>query len=156
MDETKNSVCSRDSANFFPVDKAEKMVLNFGQIGQKKQTFDDNPNLRNVFIIGCEVHSITDVTTTPDGNAMMPLVDMKKGFLTLVYDKRENVDSLPLLSLNRPLNDGKILSINRKVIDFPKSFVNFSDGGVSVANTNVFLTFYYRELTKEEEKEILR
>ena len=144
---------SRDSANFFPVDKAESVILT-AALAQKKIDIGDQPNLRNVFIIGVEIHNFAQVPITPDGDANITAVDFSKGFLTLAYNKKENIQALPLTTLNRPLNDGRILSINRKVIDFPKSFISFPDGIATAGN--VFMTFYYRELTQEEEKEVLR
>ncbi len=112
---------------------------------QTRNYFKEIENLRNKKIKVIDTYPVGSVTNGPSGAALVNATAYKKGFLVLSSKGKEAVNRIPLAALDPTQNNGRRLLFDEIVIDFPKSYVEFTElTGVVAAEVAMF-NFYFSE-----------
>lgn len=126
----------------------ELVVMEIFSASQKRIQFDDNPNLRNVLVLGVSVREVSEIPNAPNGQ---PLEDPKSAFFTFVQNNTEQVFSqLPVIEAMPKYNNGNKLELKGHYINFPKSYVEFSQAFTPTPGNALVMTFYYAPIKHED------
>ena len=114
---------------------AEAQVTGSVAVGKKYQ-FLEIPNLsrNNITLYGFEVYSATQLTNTPNGNAVIAAADIPNVVLSFRdTNKVEFVYQVPTFSLIRSNVGGFITMITPRLINLTDSYIQLTAvGGISV------------------------
>lgn len=126
----------------------ELVSINIQSAGQPRHYFKEQDLLRGKYIWGIDLHNLLYIFTAPvvlDGGAFINETAKKNGFLVLVgRDKNgvEIINRVPLPNLSAYEMYGKRFEFEPMIIDWPKSYVHFSDLAALVANEEILFGFY--------------
>lgn len=124
---------------------AEAQVTGSVAVGKKYQ-FLEIPNLsrNNILLYGFEVYSATQLSNTPNGNAVIAAADIQNVVLSFRdVNKVEFVYQVPTYSLIRANVGGFITMITPRLINLTDSYIQLTAvGGISV-NEVLAVNLYY-------------
>ena len=124
---------------------AEAQVTGSVAVGKKYQ-FLEIPNLsrNNILLYGYEVYSATQLSNTPNGNAVIAAADIQNVVLSFRdVNKVEFVYQVPTFSLIRSNVGGFITMITPRLINLTDSYIQLTAvGGISV-NEVLAVNLYY-------------
>lgn len=141
------------NANYLPVAQrtylTEIKLQNAIAVGQRIP-FLDVPELSQrglgAMIYAIECFNATDLSVSPNGNAVCPLVTGM--VVTFAEEATETVFQYPCNDLRPANNSGLIRMFNNKKINLPKSYITlFSVAGIA-QNQSVLFNFYYATVTR--------
>lgn len=125
--------------------------LNLPTIGLgQRYTFLDVPQLRYnaVIIDGLEAFTSTQLTTSPNGKAIITDAASLGIVLTFVVNETEEVYQIPYYTLVSGNNAGLIREFGNKRINLVKSYATILNiAGLTAAQSLIF-NFYYKKLNK--------
>ncbi len=121
----------------------EIKLVNAPSVGQKVP-FLDVPQLRNVYTVGIECFTATQLTRSPNSNAVVTVVTGM--VLTLAINNTEEVFQIPCIDLVPGSNSGLIRMFKNKIVNLPKSYITIFDTGVLAQNEAVVFNFIYEKM----------
>lgn len=101
--------------------------------------------MNNKKIVAVETFNATQVSKSPNGESVVSASDAAMGFLTLDVGGNQNIQQLPLQSLNVAVNGGHLREFDNLVINQDKCFVSFSTPSELTAGEAVLINFYYTD-----------
>lgn len=109
-----------------------------------KVPFLDVPQLRNVYTVGLECFTATQLTVSPNSNTVVTAVTGL--VLTLAVNNTEEVYQIPCIDLVPGSNSGLIRLFKNKTVNLPKSYITILDtSGLSI-NQAVLFNFIYEKM----------
>lgn len=103
----------------------------------------------NCTITGIELINPTELAKAPNGDTTLDVSYYKYGILKIANLKREVIAELPLTSLIRTNNNGKLKFTNFNDQVWQNCFVEFMDGGFSSPTIPLLFNVYYVPKIKE-------
>lgn len=149
-----------------PRKRTETVALNISNSGANKFNFDDQPNLRNRRIIAVSARTFEEIPKDFNGQDVLPTNILKNMFATFVENNTEETFSkIPFADLcpgnvaaGVGGNNGCQFEFDAAFINFPKSYISFSDSAALAAalaggSKSVIFTFTYEPITESEYRE---
>jgi hypothetical protein len=103
----------------------------------------------NCTITGIELVSRTELVAAPNGDGTLDDIYYNKGILYIANLKRDTIAELPLTSLIRDLNNGKLKFTNFNDQVWQNCYLEFTDGGFSSPTIPLLFNVYYVPKIKE-------
>jgi hypothetical protein len=128
-----------------PIIRSYLTELNLGNTlpgNNTNLTFNDYPQLRDIFICGVQVFDINQVTVSPSGRVIVPALT---GIVLTLLDKdnMEQVYQYPLYDLNPFNNAGFYRDFRPFPLQLTKSYVTILDNTGLAANESIIFNFLY-------------
>jgi len=120
----------------------------------------DQPNLRNMKIMGVEAYTIDVTPASPlSGTAVISATDLKKIYLTLQDNAGDQfINLLPLGTLKSIQSEGEFPNIERdfksftgQIVNYPKSFLTMSSALANGGALVVLLSITYLDPNKNSQ-----
>jgi hypothetical protein len=108
-----------------------------------KYPFSEVQNISGRKILGVEAHLLSNVSLSPNGEALCNATAQKYAYLTLSSGGKEIIKDMPVNSLVATNRNGLIFEMEGSIITLPKSYIQFSKATDIVSGEVVLLTFYY-------------
>jgi hypothetical protein len=123
-----------------PITKSEYVEVVISDITLREFPFPKTlTTLENGKIVAIEAHRSGVLPEAPSGAAMVNDAAFKKAFLILrVGDARDDINKMPLTSLDVTANDGKLKEFGKLEVDFSQSRVVVSSAGAPLVANEVF------------------
>ncbi len=144
MGKRDKKIMDIDPSNIFHVENNELVSLEIRSIAVAKHLFLDQPHLRNKLITAIDFHKKASVAVDINGKALINADAVKDGFLVLHIEGRERV-TLPLSSLIRADNNGRVFPLGLFDVDWSKSYAFFGSVGDLVINEVLLFSIFYEE-----------
>lgn len=128
--------------------RQQNVVVPITNASLKRIQFGDIPNLRDRLIMSVAVRTSTEILFTPNGET---LEDPRGCFMTLIENNTDEVFSqIPLAEAMPQLNNGNMLEFNGLFVNFPKSYIEFSQAFTPTVGRAIFLVFYFAPISFKE------
>ena len=124
---------------------AEAQITGSVAVG-KKYNFLEIPNLsrNNILLYGFEVYSATQLTNTPNGNAVIAAADIPNVVVSFRdTNKVEFVYQVPTFSLIRANVGGFITMITPRLINLTDSYIQLTAAGTISVDEVLAVNLYY-------------
>lgn len=112
-----------------------------------RYAFPDLPKLRYTALQAVTAFTANSISVSPLGNALVTIADMKKAYLTLYINERQDAYRIPLIELNRVQNSSTdpfvrgLFEFQGQKVTWDKSYVEF--GSTPTLSTTVNLSFLF-------------
>lgn len=103
----------------------------------------------NCTITGIELINPTELSNAPNGDTTLDVSYYNKGVLYIANLKRETIAEIPLTTLIRTNNNGKLKFTNFNDQVWQNCYVEFMDGGFSAPTIPLLFNVYYVPKIKE-------
>lgn len=123
----------------------EAQIVGTAAAGKKYQ-FTEVPNIsrNNIIIYGFEAFTSTQLSTTPNNNAVVAVGVADQICVTLVdSENRERIYQLPYYTAIRSLNGGFVLMVQPFVLNLTRSYIQLTDATGVVSNSVASINLYY-------------
>lgn len=116
---------------------------------QTRWSFPDQPKLRYTALQALTTFTSGSVTTSPLGNAIITVANLKLAYLTLYANDRNDVYRVPMIELNRVQNSAtdpfvrSLFEFNGMKITWEKSYVEFASAPTISSAQSIILGVYY-------------
>ena len=116
---------------------------------QTRWAFPDQPKLRYTSLQAITTFTATSVTTSPLGNAVITVANIKLAYLTLYANDRNDVYRVPMIELNRVQNSStdpfvrSLFEFNGMKITWEKSYIEFASAPTIAGAQSILLGVYY-------------
>ena len=124
------------------VKNLENIELVVDNVNKTKFTFPDIENLRGKKVKIIDIPSVTELTVTPLGHANVNSTVYSKSFLVLNVGGKEQVNRIPLKSLN-PFANNTRLFFDDLVIDWTRSYIEVGNTTGLVADEAFYLNVFF-------------
>lgn len=112
----------------------------------KKYQFTDVPNIsrNNIIAYGFEVFTSTQLSTTPNNNAVIASGVQDQLVITLIdNNNKELIYQLPYYTAIRSLNGGFVLMVKPFILNLTRSYIQLTDATGVSENQVASLNLYY-------------
>lgn len=105
--------------------------------------FGNIPQLRGKRSVIVQSFDATDLSVSPNGNAVVPILT---GLVLMLFvDSTQVIEEIPLATLNRRINGGLPMMFDLLRFNLDKSFIKVTQGVGIAVNQSVPLQFVYED-----------
>jgi hypothetical protein len=126
-----------------PIKNLENIELLVDNINKTKFSFSENAILRGQKVKYIDIPQVSEVSVTPTGRAVVNATVYAKAFLVLSVGNKEQINRIPLRSLDPFQSNGVRIALDDLNVDWTKSYIEIGSIAGLVLNEAFFLNIYF-------------
>jgi len=128
------------------IENSYLVEINLGTVAAQKQiNFNFIPQLEGSIIYGIQVFSATDVTTSPNGSAVVTTAGLANVNVTFSVGDNQDIYLMSCSDLRSANISGFVRMFANKKLNLTKSFVTINNTASLTNNDSILFQFLYRK-----------